>query len=278
MVSDRASWLALVRRWDAQGFDLLMTADHLGIWPPLLPLVVAAEASDRLRFGTHVLNAAFWNPAFLARDAAAADILTDGRVELGFGAGYARTEFEAAGIPYPSVGDRVTHLERLVVTVRALLAGETVDDPALGLVASRVGFAPLQAPVPVMVGGNGDRVLAIGARHADAVHLLGLTSGSSTVDPTPTHFGWDGLADRVAHVGRHAVGRAAVPEVRVMLQELVVTDDRAGVAGARAHPAPPRAPALNPPTQGSGEPQNRPALRSDRDQTGLAMPNRQPEE
>lgn len=217
-VPDRAGWLDRVRRWDAQGFDLLMTPDHLGMWPPLLPLVAAAEASDRLRFGTHVLNAAFCNPALLARDAAAADVLTDGRMELGFGAGYAEKEFAAAGIPYPTVGERVAWLEHLLVTLRSLLT------------EAAVGFPVVQAHLPFMVGGNGDRVLAIGARHADAVHLLGLTSGTTTVDPTPTHFGWEGLADRIAHVRRHAGDRPV--EIRVMLQEVQITDGTPAFARA----------------------------------------------
>jgi probable F420-dependent oxidoreductase len=217
-VPDRATWLDRVRRWDAQGFDLLMTPDHLGMWPPLLPLVAAAEASDRLRFGTHVLNAAFCNPALLARDAAAADVLTDGRMELGFGAGYAEREFVAAGIPYPTVGERVRWLERLLVSLRPLLT------------EAAVGFPVAQSHLPFMVGGNGDRVLAIGARHADAVHLLGLTSGTTTVDPTPTHFGWDGLADRIDHVHRHAGDRPV--EIRVMLQDVQITDGTPSFARA----------------------------------------------
>jgi probable F420-dependent oxidoreductase len=217
-VPDRRSWLERVRRWDTQGFDLLMTPDHLGMWPPLLPLVAAAEASERLRFGTHVINAAFCNAALLARDAAAADVLTDGRMELGFGAGYAEKEFRAAGIPYPTVGERVTGLERLLTALRPLLH------------EAAVGFPMVQSHLPFMVGGNGDRVLAIGARHADAVHLLGLTSGTTTVDPTPTHFDWDGLADRIAHVRRHAGDRQV--EIRVMLQEVQVTDGTPSFARA----------------------------------------------
>jgi hypothetical protein len=127
-------------------------------------------------------------------------------MELGFGAGYAVDEFRAAGIPYPTVGDRVSWLEHLLVALRALLSGAVVDDPDTGIEGAVVGFPMVQDRLPFMVGGNGDRVLAIGSRHAEAVHLLGLTSGSTTVDPTPTHFGWEGLADRIAHVRRHTDG------------------------------------------------------------------------
>jgi len=208
-VADRATWRARVRRWDEQGFDLLMTPDHLGMWPPLLPLVAAADVSDRLRFGTHVVNAAFANAALLARDAVAADVLTDGRIELGIGAGYAEAEFLAAGIPYGTLGSRVAGLDRFLGSLRAELD-------------RGVGFPGVQERIPFMVGGNGDRVLAIAARHADAVHLIGLTSGTTTTSPTPTHFSWQGLADRIAHVRARAGGGS--PELRVMLQEVQVTD------------------------------------------------------
>lgn len=58
--------------------------------------MAAAEATDRLRFATQVLNVELWNAALLPGEAAAVDVLTDGRLELGFGAGHAETEFRAA--------------------------------------------------------------------------------------------------------------------------------------------------------------------------------------
>jgi alkanesulfonate monooxygenase SsuD/methylene tetrahydromethanopterin reductase-like flavin-dependent oxidoreductase (luciferase family) len=75
-------------------------------------MVAAADAARTIRVGTYVLNAAFYSPALLARDAIDTDILTDGRLELGLGTGYVREEFEAAEIPYPSAAERVTHLRR----------------------------------------------------------------------------------------------------------------------------------------------------------------------
>jgi alkanesulfonate monooxygenase SsuD/methylene tetrahydromethanopterin reductase-like flavin-dependent oxidoreductase (luciferase family) len=106
----RAAWLERVDRVEQDGYDVLLVPDHLGIWPPFSPLVAAAEVTDRLRFGTQVLNVEFWNPVLLAREAAAVDVLTDGRLELGFGAGHAEDEFSAVGIRYPSGGERVDHL------------------------------------------------------------------------------------------------------------------------------------------------------------------------
>jgi alkanesulfonate monooxygenase SsuD/methylene tetrahydromethanopterin reductase-like flavin-dependent oxidoreductase (luciferase family) len=79
-----------VRRVDGLGHDVLLIPDHLGLWPPLSPLVAAAYVSDRLRFGVQVLNNEFWNPVLLAREVEAVDVLTSGRLELGFGAGHGR--------------------------------------------------------------------------------------------------------------------------------------------------------------------------------------------
>jgi alkanesulfonate monooxygenase SsuD/methylene tetrahydromethanopterin reductase-like flavin-dependent oxidoreductase (luciferase family) len=123
----RAAWLDRVRRLDDQGHDVLLTPDHLGLWPPFSPVVAAAEASDRLRFGTLVLNNEFWNPVLLAREVAAVDVLTDGRIELGMGAGHAEVEFAASGIPYDPPGARVARLAEAVPLVRRLLAGEQLE-------------------------------------------------------------------------------------------------------------------------------------------------------
>ena len=101
-----SSWQTRARSVEELGYDVLLVPDHLGIPSPWPALAVAATATQRLRVGPFVLNAAFTNPALLARDAATVDRLSDGRVELGLGTGYAREEFDAAGIEYRSAGRR----------------------------------------------------------------------------------------------------------------------------------------------------------------------------
>jgi probable F420-dependent oxidoreductase len=226
--ASRDDWRERVRRIDRQGHDVLLTADHLGMWPPLPPLLAAAEVSERLRFGTQVLNNEFWNPVLLARDAAAVDVLTGGRLELGFGAGHAAVEFAATGIAYDRPGLRVDRLAAAVPAVRRLLAGETVDleRGPYRLAGAELGFAAAQSPVPVLVGGNGDRVLRIAAAHADIVGLVGFTSGTGQVHTDISHFTWGGLADRIAHVRRHAGDRFPALELSVLVQKAAVTADR----------------------------------------------------
>ncbi|MGH9229882.1 MAG: TIGR03621 family F420-dependent LLM class oxidoreductase [Acidimicrobiales bacterium] len=223
----RGEWLDRVRRIDDQGHDALLMPDHLGLWPPLTPLVVAAGASDRLRLGTQVLDNEFWNPVLLAREAAAADVLTDGRLELGLGAGHAAVEFAASGIPYDPPGVRVGRLAEAVPLVRRLLAGEVVNhDGAYRLEGAATGLATAQSPVPVMVGGNGDRVLRIAAEHADIVGLVGVTAGTGRVHTDLSHFTWDGLVDRIAHVRRCAGPRFEGLELSVLVQRVTIAQDR----------------------------------------------------
>jgi probable F420-dependent oxidoreductase len=227
----RADWRARVASVDAWGFDTLLTADHIGTWPPFAPLVAAADVSDRLRFGVQVLNNELWNPLLLAREAAAVDVLTDGRLELGFGAGHAQEEHVAAGLPYPPPGERVDHLAEAVGLVRGLLDGETVSGGAhYGLAAAATELATVQGRVPIMIGGNGDRVLRLAARVADIVSFVGFTSGTGQVHSDLSHFTWSGLADRVALVDAavDANGRTDPLERSILAQVVRCTDDRAG--------------------------------------------------
>lgn len=233
--TSREDWEQRVRTIEGWGFDVLLSADHLGNWPPFLPLVAAATVSSRLRFGVQVLNNEFWNPALLAREAAVADVLTSGRLELGFGAGHNEAEFRAAGLPYPPPGERVARMAAAIPLVQRLLAGETVTSGApYHLDQCVVGVAPAQSPVPVIVGGNGDRVLAAAARHADIVSLVGFTSGTERVHTNLTHFTWDGLAERLAYVRSVAPERYDALERSVLVQVVIVTDDRAATVAETA--------------------------------------------
>jgi alkanesulfonate monooxygenase SsuD/methylene tetrahydromethanopterin reductase-like flavin-dependent oxidoreductase (luciferase family) len=96
------------------GYDTLFAADHLGSYAPFQMVVAAAQATSRIRLGTLVLNVPFWNPALLAREIATADILTDGRLEVGLGSGHMKWEFDAAGIPWEGFGARAERLEQAI--------------------------------------------------------------------------------------------------------------------------------------------------------------------
>ncbi|WP_137990709.1 TIGR03621 family F420-dependent LLM class oxidoreductase [Streptomyces vilmorinianum] len=202
----RAEWRGRCRRAEELGFDLILVPDHLGMPAPFPSLVAAAEATTRPRVGTFVLNAGFWNPALLAREVMTTDALTGGRLELGLGAGYVREEHERAGIDFPPPGARVGHLTRTVEEVYRILHEAKAPRP------------------PLLVGGNGDRVLRLAARHADVMAFAGgRTEGGRVEVLSPEE-----MDERVATYRRFEkeAGRAAPAELNLLLQRVVVTDDR----------------------------------------------------
>lgn len=172
-VHSRTALIENARRFEDLGYDVFIVPDHLGAIAPFPALAAAAAVTSTIRLGTNVLNAGFYKPALLARDAVDVDLISDGRLELGLGAGYVREEFEAAELPYPSAGQRVTHLEHVV------------------------GYLLEHHPaIPLLVAGNGDRVLTLAARQAQIVGLTGSDVGKGVDDP---------LAERVDFV-RTAAG------------------------------------------------------------------------
>jgi len=235
----RHEWVELVRRADDAGFDMLVTADHLELClAPLVPLATAAEVSDRLRLGVMVLNNDFHHPALLARDVATLDLLSDGRVEVGLGAGHAEPEYRRAGLPFDGPGTRIDRLEEAVVVLRGLLAGEAVTFAGTHyrLTEARCQPLPVQSRVPVLLGG-GRRVHRIAARHADAVGFAGLgrvRADGQTAEPS--RFAPRRVDEDVAALAQAeaAAERTTPLERQVLVQTVVVTDDAAAVAARLA--------------------------------------------
>ncbi|MHC3472204.1 LLM class F420-dependent oxidoreductase [Streptomyces sp. 7R007] len=207
-------WGAKCRRAEELGYDVIHVPDHLGMVAPFPALVAAAAATERPRVGTFVLNAGFWNPVLLAREVATTDALTGGRLELGLGTGYVRAEHDTAGLPWGSPGERVDHLRRTVEELDRLL-GSADHQPR-----------PVQQRVPLMIGGNGDRMLRLTAEHADIAAFTGarLAPGSSTGRLLP--FSAAELEESVARYLRHAQGRTEPAELNLLIQLVAVTGDR----------------------------------------------------
>ncbi|EFL30615.1 luciferase [Streptomyces viridochromogenes DSM 40736] len=208
-------WRAKCRRAEELGYDVILVPDHLGMPAPFPALVAAAEATERPRVGTFTLNAAFWNPALLAREVATTDALTGGRLELGLGTGYVREEHETAGLPFGSPGERVDHLRRTVKELERLL-GSKEHQPQ-----------PTQRPrVPLLIGGNGDRILRLSAEHADIASFTGARTapGSTTGQLTPISA--DELDERVGRTLEFAEHRAEPPELNLLIQMVIGTEDR----------------------------------------------------
>src|SRR4051812_2295364 len=179
-IGSREEFAETCRRGERYGYDTVFAADHLGSVAPFTAMVAAADATERLRVGTLVLNAAFWNPALLAREVVTTDLLTGGRLELGLGSGHMKWEFDEAGIAWEPFGERADRLEATIRELGRLFAADgypqqAATREAMGLRVHR----PVQghgfdgAGPPLIVGGTGDRILKIAAEHADIVSVAG---------------------------------------------------------------------------------------------------------
>jgi probable F420-dependent oxidoreductase len=157
----RQAWAEHARKTEALGYATLLLADHFGdLLAPIPGLVAAADATTTLRLGTLVLCNDFRHPAVLAQEAATVDLLSDGRLELGLGAGWLRAEYERAGIAYGAGAVRVARLEESVRIVKGLLAGETVTFAGEHYTVTDLPGLPrpVQQPrPPLLVGGGGRR-------------------------------------------------------------------------------------------------------------------------
>ncbi|GLZ51655.1 TIGR03621 family F420-dependent LLM class oxidoreductase [Actinomycetospora sp. NBRC 106378] len=193
------TWTQRCRRVEALGFDTLLVADHLGRPGPFTALGAAAGVTERTRLGTLVLNAAFHDPVLLAREMATLDTLSGGRVELGLGAGYVRSEFDALGIPYGTAGERLDGLERCLDRLAPLLT------------------------MPLFLGGNGDRMLRIAAQRARIVGFSGTTTDR---EGRLSLIAGSSYAERVDHARSAAGDRAGEIEWNALLQVVEITDDR----------------------------------------------------
>ncbi|MFE7927993.1 TIGR03621 family F420-dependent LLM class oxidoreductase [Streptomyces sp. NPDC057456] len=202
-------WRAKCRRAEELGYDVILVPDHLCMVAPFPALIAAAAATERPRVGTFVLNAGLWNPTMLAREVATTYALTGGRLELGLGTGYVQEEHEAAGLPYRPPGERVDHLEHMVKELNRLL--DTLDP---------------RPPVPMLIGGNGDRMLALIAEHAQIAAFTGGRSvpGSKAGQMVP--ISPEELDERVAVYRRLASGREEPAELNLLIPMVTVTDDR----------------------------------------------------
>ena len=132
---------------------------------------MAAAVTTRLRLGSYVFCNDFRHPALLAKEAAEIDRLSDGRFELGIGAGWLKLEYDMVGLPFEEGKVRADRFQEAVGLVRRLLAGETVTHRGdhYRLDEYEPAALPVQAPVPMLLGGGGPRMTRFAGRHADII-------------------------------------------------------------------------------------------------------------
>jgi probable F420-dependent oxidoreductase len=233
-INQRAYLHDEVSKAEAAGFSIMTFADHTSadMRPPLTTILSVAEASPTMRFGTMVLNNDFWNPLLLAREVATINLLTEGRFELGIGAGHAKPDYDNAGITYDEPKVRVDRLSEALPILRALMDGENVSHAGnyYSLVNATVGLPEIDQAarphVPLLVGGNGTRLLRLAGKYADIVGLTGLVRNPNFGHAHQTNWTDAYLDDRIDIVRSAAGPRFADLELNALVQRVVETDDR----------------------------------------------------
>jgi probable F420-dependent oxidoreductase len=221
-----AHWRDVARRAEDLGYDVLLVTDHMGAQlAPIPALMAAADATTRLRVGSFVFANDYRNPVMLAKEIATMDVLSDGRVEVGIGAGWSVSDYRELGIPYDAPGVRVSRLEESVVLLKRLLSEASVDHAGehYTVRGAKILPRPLQRPhPPLMIGGGGPRVLRLAARHADIVTFAPQVSasGRARLDALTEKD----LTERVMRFRAAAGERAERIELNVFVFDAAVTD------------------------------------------------------
>ena len=230
--ASRADWIALARRSEDNGFDCLTMPDHFtDQLAPVPALQAAADATTKLRVGALVWDNDYKHPVVLAKELATIDLLSEGRLEIGLGAGWMISDYEQAGIPYDTAGVRIDRfIEGLEIMKRAMADGPFSFAGKHYTITNYDGQPkPVQRPMPpILIGGGGKRVLSFAAREADIIGING-TMTAGVVGPDAISTMTAAAVDEKVSIVREAAGtRLDHIEMNIRAFFVKVTDDAAG--------------------------------------------------
>jgi probable F420-dependent oxidoreductase len=227
--TSHSAWIATARRAEELGYTTLLMPDRtsIGSFAPFPALAVAAEATKALRIGSYVFCNEYRHPVMLARDAATLDVLSEGRFELGLGAGVGPSEAKQMGIPFADAGVRVGHLEETLRLIKQLFTEETVNFNGKYYTVTELKgiIPPAQKPhMPILVAGVGERMLKLAAREADII-AVGSKITARGADPADAT-----LEQKIAWIKEAAGNRFPELELSQTAYDLVITDSKAAAS------------------------------------------------
>lgn len=227
--------LTLAQHVEQTGWDGFWYADHFmpnaedtsAPWPEAWTTLSALAASvPRLRFGTLVSGNTYRHPAVLAKMAATLDHISEGRAVLGLGAGWQENEHAQYGIEFFDVKERLARLDEACSVIKALYneTSATFEGKYYQLTSASCEPKPMQSPLPLMIGGGGEKVtLRIVARHADEWNVWGtpdiLAHKNSLIDAYCAEIGRD-----PASIQRSAVALLFYSEDEAFLEQMRSAD------------------------------------------------------
>jgi len=234
----RTEWTEQARKAEALGYDILVMPDHLAGQFAIGPALMAvADATLTLKIGTFVMQNDLRHPSLVAMDAATLDVLSQGRFELGVGAGGSlMLDYEWSGLPFDPSGVRVGKLEESIQVLKGLFAEGPFSFAGQHYTIKELeGYPkPIQQPhPPILIGGGGPRMLSLAAQEADIVSILPtmLPAGGGFNEEEITA---EAVAKKVEFIREKAGDRFSQIELNILTQAIIVTDDRqAGIERLR---------------------------------------------
>lgn len=222
-------WAEQAKKAEDLGFSSLLMPDHFGDQlAPIPALMAAAGATTQLKVGALVHDNDYRHPVVLAKELATLDLLSDGRLELGIGAGWMNTDYEQSGIPKDPAGVRIDKLEEALDVIEGLFGDGPFDyDGKHYNISGLDGLPkPLQKPhPPIIIGGGGKRVLSLAARRADIVGIAP-RAATGAVDAASAATGTGPETEKKLAWIREAAGdRYSQIEINVLLFAVLPADD-----------------------------------------------------
>jgi probable F420-dependent oxidoreductase len=222
-------WAALARRAEELGYSTMFLPDHFGDQlAPVPALMAAACATTDLRVGALVLDNDYKHPVVLAKELATIDRLSGGRLEIGLGAGWMKTDYDQSGIPLDPPSVRVDRFEEGLQVITGLLGPDPVTFEGTHYQVTGLDGLPkpVQSPPPILIGGGKKRMLSIAGRHADIVGINPtMPNGAADADAAKTGTA-DETDQKLAWVREAAGDRYADLEINLLNFGCFVTDDR----------------------------------------------------
>ena len=222
-------WAELARRTEATGYEVLTMPDHFtDQLAPVPALMAAASATTTLRVGALVFDNDYKHPVVLAKELATIDLLSDGRLDIGLGAGWMISDYEEAGMPYDSPKVRIDRFIEGVAVIRGAMAEGSFSFSGDHYTITNYNGQPkpIQARPPLLIGGGGKRVLTYAAREADIIGINGtLTAGVVGPEALSTMTA-ESVDEKVALVAAAGAHRLNDIEMNIRTFFVKVTNDR----------------------------------------------------
>ena len=222
---------AVAKKTEDLGYATLYMPDHFidTQLAPMVGLAMAAEATSTLRVCALVLDNDYKHPAITAKEVATIDVLSDGRAELGIGAGWMQVDYDALGLPYDSAGTRIARLEEALAVIKGAWASGSYS--FAGDHYTITDYNGLPTPVqqpgpPILIGGGGPKVLQLAGREANIVGINpNLRAGRITNDAASDSVA-DMIEKKIGWVREGAGARFEEISLQIRYFFMVVTDDR----------------------------------------------------